>query len=63
MLVKIDINTDFCVGCKLCTQVCPEVVLGMAGGYVATVIDVDRCNLCLLCEKECPEEAIRVEET
>lgn len=61
-MVQIDINNDLCVGCKLCVHICPEMVLGMAGGYVANVIDVNRCSQCMVCERECPEEAIRVRE-
>ena len=61
-MVRIDINNDLCVGCKLCAHICPEMVLGMAGGYVATVINLIRCNLCMACEKECPENAVTVSE-
>ena len=60
---RIIINTDACVGCKLCVHICPGLALGMAGGYVAAVIDINRCNLCLACEKECPEDAIQVIES
>ncbi len=59
-MALIDIDTDACVGCKLCVHICPQMVLGMAGGYVATVIDDSRCDLCMACEEECPENAIKV---
>ena len=62
-MVRIDIDNDLCVGCKLCVHICPEMVLHMAGGYVATAINLDRCNLCMACEKDCPENAIKVTET
>ena len=59
-LIKIDIDNDVCVGCKFCANICPEMVLHTAGGYVATVIDASRCNLCMVCQDECPEDAIKV---
>lgn len=61
-MIHIDINNDLCVGCKFCALICPEMVLHLTGGYVATVINAQRCNLCLACERECPENAIRVRE-
>ena len=61
-MICIDINNDLCVGCKLCVHICPQMVLGMAGGYVATVINPNKCNLCMACENECSENAIRVME-
>ena len=62
-MISIEIDNDLCVGCKLCAFVCPRMVLHMAGGYVATVINIGRCNLCLACARECPEDAITVTET
>ena len=59
-MIRIDIDNDVCVGCKLCANICPQFVLHTAGGYVATVIDVNRCNLCMECENTCPESAIKV---
>jgi 2-oxoglutarate ferredoxin oxidoreductase subunit delta len=59
-MASVSIDSDLCVGCKLCVHVCPDLVLGMAGGYVATVLDLSRCTRCLLCEEQCPEQAITV---
>ena len=59
-MASVSIDSDLCVGCKLCVHACPELVLGMAGGYVATVLDLTRCTRCLLCEEQCPEQAIKV---
>ena len=61
-MVQIEIDNVLCVGCKFCAHICPEMVLHMAGGYVATVINLEKCNLCMDCENECPENAITVRE-
>ena len=59
-MIRIEVDNDLCVGCKLCVHVCPEMVFGMAGGYVATVVRPEKCTLCLACEQQCPEEAIKL---
>ncbi|MFC1971096.1 ferredoxin family protein [Chloroflexota bacterium] len=61
-MISIDIDNDLCVGCKLCAHICPEMVLAMAGGYVATVIRLEKCNLCMACEQQCPEDCLKVSE-
>jgi NAD-dependent dihydropyrimidine dehydrogenase PreA subunit len=60
--MHIDIDNDLCVGCGFCALICPQLVLSLSGGYVATVVNPGRCNLCMDCEKECPEGAIKVED-
>ena len=62
-MIQININSDLCVGCDLCVHLCPEMVLYLTGGYLATVINLEQCNLCMVCEEECPEGAIEVRET
>ena len=59
--IDISIDNDLCVGCRLCVLVCKPMVLGMAGEYVATVVDASKCNLCMDCEEQCPESAIKVQ--
>lgn len=61
-MIHIHIDNDLCVGCKFCALICPELVLSLSGGYVATVVNADKCTLCMDCERECPEDAIKVKE-
>jgi NAD-dependent dihydropyrimidine dehydrogenase PreA subunit len=59
-LIRIEVENDLCVGCKMGAHICPEMVLGMAGGYVPSIVRPEKCTLCLACEQQCPEGAIKV---
>mgnify|MGYP006305152701 CR=1 FL=1 len=48
-----------CVGCGMCTIVCPHAVLEMKNGK-AVVSDRDACMECGACATNCPSEAIFV---
>lgn len=51
----IKVNADKCIGCKVCTQVCPI-------GNIVVTISAQRlskkCEFCLACVHSCPENAI-----
>ena len=55
----LKLNDDLCVGCTLCTQVCPHNVFEM-GGRKARIVDRDGCMECGACVKNCPTQAISV---
>jgi 2-oxoglutarate ferredoxin oxidoreductase subunit delta len=57
--IKITINRDWCKGCSICADLCPQDVLTMEKG-VATVYNLDACTACQLCELRCPDFAITV---
>ncbi|MFZ7126019.1 MAG: mercury methylation ferredoxin HgcB [Desulfobacterales bacterium] len=48
-----------CVGCGMCTAVCPHAVLVLENRK-ARVVDRDGCMECGACANNCPTEAIRV---
>lgn len=50
---------DKCVGCTLCTVVCPHGVFEMRDSKAA-VVDLDGCMECGACVKNCPVDAIEV---
>jgi len=57
--------SDKCIGCGVCTQVCPEgcIVLQEKGGKKKAVVDYDYCKGCMICATQCPVKAIEKKET
>ena len=53
------LDTDRCVGCTLCTQVCPHQVFDMQDRK-ARIIDFNACMECGACVTNCPSGALRV---
>lgn len=55
-----EIDTKVCIGCTLCTKVCPEGTIDMIklNGQPKAKINYDYCKGCGLCASECPVKAI-----
>ena len=53
-------NAERCVGCGMCTQVCPHEVFVLEAKK-ARLIDADSCMECGACAMNCPAGAIEVE--
>ena len=53
---KIRINHEFCVGCGLCLEICPQGAISIQSGLA--VIDQARCKGCGICIDACPRGAI-----
>ncbi|MBW1893676.1 MAG: 4Fe-4S binding protein [Deltaproteobacteria bacterium] len=53
------LNEDFCIGCGLCTQVCPHSVFELRNTK-AKLVDIDACIECGACVNNCPTNAIEV---
>ena len=58
-VVTLSLNADACVGCGMCTLVCPHGVLAMEGRKAA-IVDLDGCMECGACATNCPGEALTV---
>jgi ferredoxin len=56
----LKLDTEKCIGCGICTDVCPHQLLVMNNGKAAA-IDMDMCMECGACAKNCPASAISVE--
>ena len=56
LLAKV--NKDKCVGCKICTKVCP--VLAISVENRKAVVNEEKCRACGNCEQRCPFNAIEM---
>lgn len=53
------LDQDKCIGCSLCTVVCPHAVFEMHQ-HKAHIMDFNACMECGACVKNCPSNAIAV---
>jgi NAD-dependent dihydropyrimidine dehydrogenase PreA subunit len=53
-------NPELCIGCELCSFVCPHAVFAM-NGRVAQLVRPEACMECGACQLNCPTDAITVE--
>ncbi|PNX48564.1 MAG: 4Fe-4S ferredoxin [Thermoplasmata archaeon M8B2D] len=62
----IEVNEDWCKGCKICIERCPVNALeesdklNRRGVRPPRLKKVNECNYCRLCELLCPDLAITV---
>ncbi len=58
-VTTLELDETACIGCSLCTQVCPRAVFEMVDAR-ARIIDRDACMECGACVNNCPADAISV---
>ncbi|EGB14270.1 4Fe-4S ferredoxin iron-sulfur binding domain protein [Pseudodesulfovibrio mercurii] len=56
---SLALDTDKCVGCGSCVDVCPHRILAVRERKT-TILDFDACMECGACARNCPVEAITV---
>ncbi len=59
-VVTLTLSAEKCVGCGICTDVCPHGVFCI-DGKKAQVKDKNRCMECGACAINCPAKAISVD--
>lgn len=57
---RIEINRDWCKGCRICVAFCPKNVLELDAEGKAAVARPDDCIWCGDCEVRCPDLAITI---
>jgi len=58
-VTTLKLDVDKCIGCGLCTQVCPHEVFAI-NSKKAEIINKDACMECGACQMNCPAAAITV---
>lgn len=58
-VTTLRLDTGKCIGCGMCTIVCPHAVFALEGRK-ARVRDRDACMECGACARNCPVTAIAV---
>jgi NAD-dependent dihydropyrimidine dehydrogenase PreA subunit len=58
-VVSLKLDVDKCIGCGMCSNVCPHGVLEIEGRK-ARITDRDACIECGACAGNCPVEALTV---
>ena len=59
-LNTLQYDPELCIGCAMCTIVCPHAVFAM-NDRVAQLVDAKACMECGACQVNCPTGAIRVD--
>ena len=58
-VVTLALDRDKCIGCGMCTVVCPHRILDMKGDKVE-IVDKNGCIECGACAENCPVAALSV---
>jgi NAD-dependent dihydropyrimidine dehydrogenase PreA subunit len=58
-VATLSLDDDACVGCGMCTMVCPHRVFALEERK-ARIIDLDGCMECGACAANCPTNALSV---
>lgn len=66
-MAKVEIKTDVCKGCGLCTAVCPKKIVVLSkdkinskGYSPVEITDMEQCIGCASCAKMCPDAVLSV---
>lgn len=54
------INIEWCKGCGICVEFCPEDALVLNEMEKSKLVYPEKCNGCGMCELRCPDLAIEL---
>ena len=57
---RVVVFPNWCKGCDLCIEFCPQGVLAHQPGTNVVVVHPEKCTACRWCELHCPDFAIFV---
>lgn len=55
------VRRDWCKGCDICIEACPEQILALDELDKVYVTDIDRCIFCGICAERCPDFCFELE--
>ena len=60
--MTVDVDSEFCSGCKLCEELCPAVfkVDKMLAKVIVQAVPADSVTGCFAAFKQCPSQSITV---
>ncbi len=58
-VATLKLDQDKCIGCSLCTTVCPHAVF-IVEDRLARIVELDHCMECGACVGNCPVTALSV---
>ena len=58
-VVTLELDAEKCIGCGMCTEVCPHRVFAVEDRK-ARIVDRDACMECGACARNCPVGALSV---
>jgi len=58
--LSLKLDTETCIGCGMCIEVCPHAVF-MPDGKKVRIADRSSCMECGACMRNCPVNAIQVQ--
>ena len=60
-VVTLRYDESLCIGCGMCTEVCPHAVFRFNGSRKVEITERDACIECGACSRNCPTGAIFVQ--